>query len=67
MDVYKKTDWVNYRSLKKDEIMLPEDEVLIDGKGWRRTICAGTLAPDPQFTSHRMYRRKKNILYYGAN
>lgn len=54
----KETDWVNYRALKKDELIEENDEVYDDDKhGWRKTICAGTPAPDPQFTAHRMYRR----------
>lgn len=56
---HKETDWVNYRQLKKGEKILETDEVLEDKKGWRKTLCAGELAPDPQFTSHRMYRRLK--------
>lgn len=56
---YKPTDWENYRKLKKGEIIEENDEVLIDKKGWSKTICSGTPAPDPQFTSHRWYRRKK--------
>jgi len=57
---YKKTDWQNYRKLKKGEIIRETDEFLEDGKGWRKAICVGTPAPDPQFTSHRWYRRLKN-------
>jgi hypothetical protein len=56
---YKKTDWENYRALKKGEVIMDTDEVLHDKKGWKKTICVGGLAPDPQFTSHRMYRRLK--------
>lgn len=55
---YKKTDWVNYRQLKEGEVIRETDEVL-DDKGWRKTICAGGLAPNPLFTSHRWYRRLK--------
>jgi len=56
---YKKTDWDNYRQLKKGEVIKDTDEFLEDKKGWRKTICAGGLAPDPSYTSHRMYRRLK--------
>ena len=56
---YKKTDWQNYRKLEKGEIIRETDEFLEDGKGWRKAICVGTSAPDPQFTSHRRYRRLK--------
>lgn len=57
---YKPTDWKNYRSLKKGEQILETDEVLCDGKGWRKTTCAGSFAPDPRFTSHRKYRRLRD-------
>ena len=57
---YKKTDWINYRSLKEGELIKETDEVLDDKNGWRKTICAGGLAPNTSFTSHRMYRRLKN-------
>jgi hypothetical protein len=54
----KKTDWKNYRKLKKGETILSDDEVYDDDKkGWRKTICSGGLAPDPQYTAHRIYRR----------
>jgi len=57
----KETDWVNYRQLKKGEIIEKDDEVLCESKiGWVTTIesCVGTLAPDPQYTAHRIYRRR---------
>jgi hypothetical protein len=59
----KKSDWINYRQLKKDEIIEKDDEVLCDSKiGWVTTneSCVGTRTPDPQYSSHRIYRR--NIL-----
>jgi hypothetical protein len=35
----KETDWVNYRQLKKDEIIQKDDEVLCENKiGWVTTI-----------------------------
>lgn len=46
-----------YRSLKKDEIIISTDEYL-DEDGWRLTTCVGSLAPDPQYTCHRQYRRR---------
>lgn len=48
-----------YRPLKAGEIIAPGDEVLTDSHlGWRKdTHCAGQPAPDPSYTSHRMYRR----------
>jgi hypothetical protein len=57
----KETDWVNYRELKKDEIIQKDDEVLCESKiGWVTTIesCVGTLVPDPQYPAHRVYRRR---------
>ena len=54
----KRKDWINYRPLKKDEVIEENDEVYDDDlKGWRKTICPGSLAPDPKYTSHRLYRR----------
>ena len=41
---YKKTDWKNYRQLKKGEVIKDTDEFLEDKKGWRKTICGGGLA-----------------------
>jgi hypothetical protein len=43
--------------------MKKDDEVLCDSKiGWVTTneSCVGTQVPDPQYSSHRIYRR--NIL-----
>ena len=57
----KETDWVNYRQLKKGEIIEKDDEVLCERKdGWKTTNerCVGTLVPDPQYTAHRIYRRR---------
>ena len=56
-------EWENYIPLKKGDLIKEGDEVLISSKeGWKPTICAGTLAPDPQYTAHRMYRRHKRNL-----
>ena len=57
----KETDWVNYRQLKKDEIIQKDDEVLCESKiGWVTTIksCVGTRAPDSKYSAHRIYRRR---------
>jgi hypothetical protein len=57
----KETDWVNYRQLKKDEIIQKDDEVLCESKiGWVTTIdsCVGSRVPDPQYSAHRIYRRR---------
>lgn len=59
--VKKETDWVNYRQLKKGEVIQKDDEVLCESKiGWVTTIesCIGTLVPDPNYSAHRLYRRK---------
>lgn len=56
----KKTDWKNYRQLKEGELIIEGDEVLVSSKeGWKDTICVGTTAPNPNYTSHRLYRRLK--------
>ncbi len=57
----KPTDWINYRQLKKSEIIEKDDEVLCESKtGWVTTIenCIGTQVPDPQYSAHRIYRRR---------
>jgi len=48
-----------YRMLKKGEIIQEGDEVLTDSHlDWRKDVlCIGQPAPDPLYTSHRMYRR----------
>ena len=48
----------NYRRLKKDEIILPLDEVQDEDGSWVNTTRAGDKAPDPQYGSHRQYRRR---------
>jgi len=48
---------VEYRRLKKGEKILKTDEYLDDDR-WVLTTCAGDLAPDPQYTCHREYRRR---------
>lgn len=49
----------DYRMLNKGEIIRASDEVQNDDGTWRSTICAGQEAPDPAYTSHRVYRRLK--------
>ena len=55
---------MSYRYLKKGEIILEGDEVDNCRDGWRDepkwepTTCVGQEAPDPQYPSHRRYRRK---------
>lgn len=48
---------MNYRILKEGETILPTDQYLDNGK-WIAPNCIGEKAPNPQFTSHRIYRRK---------
>lgn len=52
-----------YRRLNDGEIILEGDECLTDSHlGWQlETHCIGTPAPDPAYTSHRIYRRLKEI------
>jgi hypothetical protein len=52
-----------YYYLKKGEIIQEGDECDVCNDGWRddpvwkKTTCVGQLAPDPQYPSHRVYRR----------
>jgi hypothetical protein len=47
-----------YRRLEEGEIIRETDEMQDDG-GWKPTTMAGHPAPDPGYTSHRVYRRLK--------
>jgi hypothetical protein len=53
-----------YRQLNEGEAIMAGDEVDMSRDGWRddpkwvATTCAGELAPDPRYASHRVYRRK---------
>lgn len=51
----------NYRRLEEGEVIRATDEVQLDNGGWRTTRpeVAGTRAPCPDYTSHRVYRRLK--------
>lgn len=49
----------DYRRLEKGEIIRATDEVQNDDASWSPTRCAGEEAPDPAYTSHRVYRRLK--------
>ncbi len=55
--------WDNaYRPLRKGETILSGDECLTDGHlGWQPANCVGEQAPDPHYTSHRMYRRHRDM------
>jgi hypothetical protein len=52
-----------YRRLEEGEIILPTDEVQNDDGSWKLTRpevgFAGAKAPDPSYTSHRVYRRRR--------
>ena len=54
---------MKYYYLKKGDIIKTEDEVDLCNDGWRdapkwvTTTCVGDVAPDPQYPSHRKYRR----------
>ena len=49
---------MRYRPLKEGEIILTTDEVQEDDGTWRAGCrCAGQPAHDPNYTSHRVYRR----------
>lgn len=51
-----------YRRLEMGEIIRATDEVLTDTQiGWQPVKhTVGTAAPDPNYTSHRVYRRLKD-------
>ena len=55
---------VKYRRLAEGETIREGDEVDSCADGWRDeaiwkpTTCVGQKAPDPQYASHRQYRRK---------
>lgn len=49
-----------YRKLKFGEIIQEGDECQVDKPfGWKPANCIGQPAPDPAYTSHRVYRRLK--------
>lgn len=49
----------DYRMLEKGEIIRAADEVQNDDASWSPASCVGEAAPDPAYTSHRIYRRLK--------
>ena len=56
--------WDNrYRPLREGETILAGDECLTDSHlGWQpATHDIGGKAPDPNYTSHRMYRRLREV------
>ncbi len=50
-----------YRRLEEGEVIRESDQFQTDDGGWKyphhKTV--GTLAPNPNYTSHRQYRRPK--------
>lgn len=51
-----------YRVLNCGEIIQLGDEVQADDGSWDLAIrCVGTPAPDPAYTSHRVYRRPNGL------
>ena len=50
---------MRYRPLKEGEVIRPTDEVQNDDCTWKLTDwrCVGQTAPNPNYTSHRVYRR----------
>lgn len=59
----KEMTWDNrYRPLREGEIILSGDEYLPDSHlGWQPAkFSIGEKAPDPAYTSHRMYRRLRD-------
>lgn len=46
-----------YRRLEQGELILATDEVQNDDGSWRLTTASRQRAPDPSYTSHRVYRR----------
>lgn len=50
-----------YRRLEEGEIIEEADEHMLDDGSWELTNCAGQKAPNPNYTSHRWYRRLKVV------
>lgn len=46
-----------YRRLETGEVILASDECQREDGSWIPAVCVGELAPDPNYTSHRVYRR----------
>jgi hypothetical protein len=50
-----------FRRLEEGELIEESDEHMLDDGSWELTNCAGQKAPDPNYTSHRWYRRLKVV------
>jgi hypothetical protein len=50
----------DYRMLEKGEIIRESDEVQGDDASWGPACCVGEGAPDPIYSAHRIYRRRKD-------
>ena len=51
-----------YRCLEEGEIIRATDDVQRDDGTWERAQYAiGKPAPSPNYTSHRVYRRRKDM------
>jgi hypothetical protein len=63
------TGWdYNYRRLDEGEIIQRGDEIQADDGSWDLAVrCIGTPAPDPAYTSHRVYRRAAITKATGAD
>lgn len=48
-----------YRQLQKGELIEATDEIRSDDGSWKPATRVGKEAPDPNYTSHRQYRRLK--------
>jgi hypothetical protein len=48
-----------YRMLSEGEIVIQGDEIQNDDGSWRKPKKIGDPAPNPLYTSHRIYRRRK--------
>ena len=49
----------NYRRLEEGEVILCTDELQNDDCTWSPARPVGQKAPDPNYSSHRVYRRAK--------
>lgn len=52
----------DYRRLDDGELICATDEVQLDDGSWRKPLksTVGKPAPDPAYTAHRVYRRRKD-------